>query len=429
MITKNIFVVIVLLLSVRLQAQIKLFGFRYSFQKNNNIINAIYPESPAAKAGIEVGDLIESINNKTVLNQDNIASILTTDKITLGILHKEKHLSFQLQKAEVFYDTIFEKSFKDFAAQARKGFKSLIKEKINNNANPFSDLSGYEMFTSTKQLSNSGKNLTFILRDIYGDKDSSKVALCSVFYQGNNLANATKTYQQYINQLKFFLADEANYYEDKQNSDRVLYIAPKDTKGLFESSRYQISFRQNGNNYEVLCSITGGKKEICKPIQPDSTLVSITTRNYIQYFYTVFYNNKVEKELKGDEIQAPSAKDGELKTYFKTKYIFPEATRCNIYQYKNWVFGDDYHLDIEWPSQKDKLSADNFYNQLTSIVYNSLTKEFVCYEKKDEKFPDKKIFAFAVNLQNVMFLDKHILEIKMDFNKEKNEYVFTGNLY
>jgi serine protease Do len=78
-------------------------GITFAFGKKDLVVTEIAEKSPAEKAGLKVGDVLTGIDDKNLVNRDQLADYMESrrvnDEITLEVLRDESHITFKLKLA------------------------------------------------------------------------------------------------------------------------------------------------------------------------------------------------------------------------------------------------------------------------------------------------------------------------------------------
>lgn len=136
---------------------------------NNIYIIGVYENSPAAKAGVKVGDIIYKINGEDYTGKDKseaVDKMSELDEINLVVKRDEQELSFDLKKENIVIVTAFGEMLEDnigyirvelFAENTDEQFKTILKELENQNIGSLiidlRDNSGGYLETATNMLS------------------------------------------------------------------------------------------------------------------------------------------------------------------------------------------------------------------------------------------------------------------------------------
>jgi serine protease Do len=76
-------------------------GISFAFGSDDLIVTEVSEKSPAAKAGLKVGDVVTAIDGKKVTNRRELAAHMESkkvnDEVTLEVLRDEEHMTFKLK--------------------------------------------------------------------------------------------------------------------------------------------------------------------------------------------------------------------------------------------------------------------------------------------------------------------------------------------
>ena len=96
--------------SITLEGEYEGLGVGISSTTDNEIIiTTIYPNSPADKAGLKVGDIITKFNNESVeglSTTELVDKISQTEEINLTVLREEEELTFNLKKDKIVIESV-----------------------------------------------------------------------------------------------------------------------------------------------------------------------------------------------------------------------------------------------------------------------------------------------------------------------------------
>lgn len=96
--------------SITLEGEYEGLGIGVSSTTDNEIIiTTIYPNSPADKAGLKVGDIITKFNNESVeglSTTELVDKISQTEEINLTVLREEEELTFNLKKDKIVIESV-----------------------------------------------------------------------------------------------------------------------------------------------------------------------------------------------------------------------------------------------------------------------------------------------------------------------------------
>lgn len=96
--------------SITLEGEYEGLGVGISSTTDNEIIiTTIYPNSPADKAGLKVGDIITKFNNESVeglSTTELVDKISQTEEINLIVLREEEELTFNLKKDKIVIESV-----------------------------------------------------------------------------------------------------------------------------------------------------------------------------------------------------------------------------------------------------------------------------------------------------------------------------------
>lgn len=96
--------------SITLEGEYEGLGVGISSTTDNEIIiTTIYPNSPADKAGLKVGNIITKFNNESVeglSTTELVDKISQTEEINLTVLREEEELTFNLKKDKIVIESV-----------------------------------------------------------------------------------------------------------------------------------------------------------------------------------------------------------------------------------------------------------------------------------------------------------------------------------
>ena len=104
------------LLGVSVQDLTPQLARAFELKRNQGaIVSSVQPDSPAEKAGLEPGDIITTVNGRTIKNSDSLRNAVGLlqlgDQVTLGIVRDKKRIELKARIAKAIKQTLPGKQF------------------------------------------------------------------------------------------------------------------------------------------------------------------------------------------------------------------------------------------------------------------------------------------------------------------------------
>ena len=400
-------------------AQVNAFGLLYGQGRGEGdpftkryVITSVYPGSPAARAGIMVGDEIVSVNGTTVLNKttQEVRNLFAPERAEIKILRNNEEYIGTFEKADLDIDTAFLADVDQLTKQADSNF-ILVKGPEREEALVYD--SKIQLTTGYRTVLK--KHLMFKQYDLFG-----------LLYSGDSRREAEKVYSKYEKQLSYYWGSRAYSQKYRSNDDTTFlqqtYFSKKLLNG-FETYRTTLAanISQQTHQYEVALVIEGGPKPVCTFVKPDTAQTARDFRETVQYLLLSFNNNKAVENIAGEVLPNDS-------TSYQSKYCFNHATSCYLlndtYEQANDTIHNQrkYHFSAEYKWLNAK-QADSLFNGLYIAISNSLNGGYVRYEKAGElaQLLNKKNVVFALDRDHLMPSKEHAISLFLDDNKN-NDY-------
>ncbi len=159
-------------------------GVQYYASENDSfIIQRVFPNSPAAKAGIEAGDIIVGVDNKSVvgLELNSLAELVLGEegtKVLVTVSREGKDIDIEVERAKVLYSTFGEVISDDI------GYIEL---------DQFGESTAEEVYAYLEKFSKEQNKLIVDLRDNGGGYLDSVVDIVSYFVKKDEIVLITES--------------------------------------------------------------------------------------------------------------------------------------------------------------------------------------------------------------------------------------------